>query len=66
ILSDFAEHLGLRTRGELLGWIDAAGLVVVGRDDVKPAHPKASDPTDPLHRARAAEITSLWRLAARA
>lgn len=66
ILSDLAEHLGLRTRGELLGWIDAAGLVVVGRDDVKPAHPKASDPTDPLHRARAAEITSLWRLAARA
>jgi SAM-dependent methyltransferase len=26
ILSDFAEHLGLRTRDELLGWIDAAGL----------------------------------------
>ncbi|KVE34678.1 methyltransferase [Burkholderia sp. TSV86] len=65
ILSDFAEHLGLRTRDELLGWIDAAGLRVVGRDDAKPVHPKASDPTDPLHRARAAETTSLWRLGAR-
>ncbi|AOJ67568.1 MULTISPECIES: methyltransferase [Burkholderia] len=65
ILSDFAEHLGLRTRDELLGWIDAAGLSVVGRDDIKPVHPKASDPADPLHRARAAETTSLWRLAAR-
>ena len=29
ILSDFAEHLGLRTRDELLGWIDAAGLKVL-------------------------------------
>jgi methylase of polypeptide subunit release factors len=26
ILSDLAEHLGLRTRAELLGWIEAAGL----------------------------------------
>ena len=25
ILSDLAEHLGLRSRDELLGWIDAAG-----------------------------------------
>ncbi|WP_323123098.1 class I SAM-dependent methyltransferase [Burkholderia alba] len=65
ILSDLAEHLGLRTRAELLGWIDAAGLVVLGRDDIKPHHPKAADPADPLHRARAAELTSLWRLAAR-
>ncbi len=62
ILSDLAEHLGLRSRAELLGWIEAAGLRVLGRLDAKPRHPKASDPTDPLHRARAAEVTSLWRL----
>ncbi len=65
ILSDFAEHLGLRTRDALLAMIDAAGLQVVGRDDIKPKHPKASDPTDPLYQARAAEVTSLWRLKAR-
>lgn len=65
ILSDFAEHLGLRTRDELLAAIDVAGLKVVGKLDVRPHHPKASDVTDPLHAARAAEITSLWRLAAR-
>ncbi len=65
ILSDFAEHLGLRTRDELLAAIDQAGLKVAGRQDVRPQHPKASDPTDPLHAARAAEITSLWRLVAR-
>ncbi len=63
ILSDLAEHLGLRTRAELLGWIEAAGLKVLGREDIRPRHPKASDADDPLHAARAAEITSLWRLA---
>lgn len=66
ILSDFAEHLGLRTRDELLGWIAAAGLRVAGRDDVRPHHPKALDADDPLHAARANEITSLWHLAAAA
>ena len=65
ILSDFAEHLGLRTRDELLAAIDTAGLKVAGKLDVRPHHPKASDVADPLHAARAAEITSLWRLAAR-
>jgi methylase of polypeptide subunit release factors len=65
ILSDFAEHLGLRTRDELLAAMDAAGLNVVGKLDVRPHHPKTSDPSDPLHAARAAEITSLWRLVAR-
>ncbi len=65
VLSDLAEHLGLRTRAELLAAIDAAGLKVVGRTDVRPHHPRTSDATDPLHAARAAELTSLWRLAAR-
>ncbi|EHN65316.1 methyltransferase [Comamonas testosteroni] len=63
ILSDLAEHLKLRTRDELLGWIDDAGLKVLGRDDVRPHHGKVQDREDPLHTARAAEVTSLWRLA---
>ncbi len=62
ILSDLAEHLGLRTREELLAAIAQAGLQVVGRLDAKPQHPKATDPSDPLHAARMAEVTSLWRL----
>jgi SAM-dependent methyltransferase len=65
ILSDFAEHLGLRSRDELLGWIDAAGLKVLGRSDIRPKHPKAADAEDPLYAARKAEVTSLWRLAAK-
>ena len=64
VLSDLAEHLGLRTREQLLGWIDAAGLAVAGRHDVRPTHSKASDADDPLHAARSQEVTSLWRLRA--
>ena len=64
ILSDLAEHLGLRSRDELLGWIAEAGLQVLGRQDIKPRHGKATDETDPLHAARAKEVTCLWRLAA--
>jgi methylase of polypeptide subunit release factors len=63
IISDLAEHLGLRSRAELLAAIDAAGLKVLGKTDVKPHHPRVSDSSDPLHAARAAELTSLWRLA---
>jgi methylase of polypeptide subunit release factors len=65
ILSDLAEHLGLRTREELLSWITAAGLRVVTRLDTKSHHPKAFDKTDALHIARAKETTSLWRLASK-
>jgi methylase of polypeptide subunit release factors len=65
ILSDLAEHLGLRTREELLNWIDDAGLTVIGRLDTKPHHPKAFDQADVLYAARSKEITSLWRLAAK-
>lgn len=63
VLSDIAEHLGLRSRAELLRAIDAAGLKVVSKMDVRPTHPRATDATDPLRAARAAEVTSLWRLA---
>jgi methylase of polypeptide subunit release factors len=63
ILSDLAEHLGLRTREELTGWIASGRLRVIARDDMRPRHPKAQDAGDPLHAARAREVTSLWRLA---
>ncbi|AZP14279.1 methyltransferase [Undibacterium parvum] len=62
ILSDIAEHLGLRTSAELWSWIEAGGLQVVGKMDIRPQHPKTADTSDPLHAARALEVTSLWRL----
>ena len=62
ILSDLAEHLGLRSRDQLQAWMAAAGLQVLGRHDARPRHGRVSDRSDALHAARAAELTSLWRL----
>jgi methylase of polypeptide subunit release factors len=63
ILSDIAEHIGLRTRDELIALFTAGGLKVLDKMSIRPKHPKAADPDDPLHAARAMEMTSLWRLA---
>jgi len=65
VLSDLAEHLGLRSRAELEAMIGAGGLAVVERIDARPTHAKAGDPRDPLHSARSAEVVSLWRLKVR-
>ncbi len=62
IMSDLAEHLGLRAPGELTGMIAAAGLRVLDRLDTRPVHGRPHDPNDLFHLARAAEVTSLWRL----
>ncbi|MFN7693207.1 MAG: methyltransferase, partial [Burkholderiales bacterium] len=64
IVSDLAEHLGLRDRADLLGWIEAAGLRVLDLLEIRPQHPKRDDASDPLHAARAQELTGLWRLGA--
>lgn len=62
ILSDLAEHLQLRSRDDLLAWVAAAGLEVLGRHDIRPRHGKATAGGDALAGPRAAEVTSLWRL----
>ncbi|MFN3984798.1 MAG: methyltransferase [Rhodocyclaceae bacterium] len=62
ILSDLAEHLGLRDRDSLLQLFADAGLEVAGRLDTRPTHRKTTDTDDALHAARARETTSLWRL----
>lgn len=62
ILSDLAEHLGLRTNEELQKWIQEAGLSVVEKLDIAPKHAKSTDQSDPLYAARVKEITSLYRL----
>lgn len=62
VLSDIAELLGLRSRQELMGWITAGGLTVADRLDTHPRHPKTRNQTDALHKVRAKETTSLWRL----
>ncbi len=63
ILSDLAEHLGLRSRDQLLNWIQEGGLQVVNKVDVSPKHPKTRNNDDPLFFARSKEMTSLWEFA---
>jgi methylase of polypeptide subunit release factors len=65
IMSDLAERIGLRQPDQLETLIAAAGLKVLGRLDTRPQHKRAADRDDPLYPARAAEVTSLWRLARR-
>lgn len=65
VISDLAEHLGLRGRSELLDLVTGADLRVVDRHDTRPRHSRATDAKDALHAARRAEVTSLWRLAPR-
>ncbi len=62
ILSDFAEHLGLRTHEFLLDAIKTAGLTVKDKLDIQPKHSKVADVEDRLHEARKKEVTSLWTL----
>jgi methylase of polypeptide subunit release factors len=62
ILSDLAEHLGLRKRETLLEWIDVAGLNVVEQILTKANHSKIYKRDDPLYFARSQELTSLWVL----
>ncbi|WP_280247492.1 class I SAM-dependent methyltransferase [Nocardia abscessus] len=65
ILSDLPEHLGLRTRSELLARITTAGLHITAQLDTRPTHTRATDPNTPFATARAAETTSLYRLVPR-
>ncbi|BDG10501.1 50S ribosomal protein L11 methyltransferase [Anaeromyxobacter paludicola] len=64
VLSDLAERLGLRPAGALEASFAAAGLTVTSRAEARPAHPRARDASDPLHAARAAEVTTLYVLSA--
>ncbi|MDP3608498.1 MAG: class I SAM-dependent methyltransferase [Methylophilus sp.] len=62
VMSDLAEHLGLRAPDALTQWVAEAGLTVVEQLSVAPKHAKASDQSDPLYPARSKEVTSLYRL----
>jgi methylase of polypeptide subunit release factors len=62
VMSDFAEHLGLRAKDFLLDTIKDAGLIVKNKLDIQPKHSKVSDTEDRLHEARKKESTSLWIL----
>jgi methylase of polypeptide subunit release factors len=62
VLSDLAERLGLRPKGHLEALAAKVGLSVAGTLEARPTHPRSKDELDPLHAARAAEVTRLVRL----
>ena len=62
IMSDLAEHLGLRSQDEIPELIAQHNLKLIKRLDIRPQHGKAYDANNPLHFARSKEITSLWCL----
>ena len=65
IMSDLAEHLGLREPGFLEQLFENAGLRIVTQHSTRPRHAKAGAAGDPLHFARRLETTTLWCLAAK-
>jgi methylase of polypeptide subunit release factors len=65
VISDLAERLGLRPPGHLAALAGAAGWDAEAAFSTAAAHPRARDAADPLHEARSAEITTLWRLTRR-
>lgn len=64
VISDLAELLALRPAGHVAALAARAGLRVLDVRETRPAHPRASDTSDPLHAFRARETTRLWRLGA--
>jgi SAM-dependent methyltransferase len=62
VISDLAERLGLRPEGRIAALAAQAGLRVADVREARPSHPRARDEDDPLHEARAGEVTRLHRL----
>ena len=59
VISDLAVRLGLRPVGHLEAAFASAGLVRVALCSAAPSHPRSKDEEDPLHAARAGEVTSV-------
>lgn len=64
IMSNIAEHLGLRSPQALQQWFSSAGLQVIHKSDIQPQHPKSKHQHSALSYARNLETTSLWQLIA--
>jgi methylase of polypeptide subunit release factors len=62
VLSDLAVHLGLRAPDWLERELERVGLRVAWTKAAAPTHGKAKDQADPLHAARAKEVTTLYAL----
>ncbi|MCX5730050.1 MAG: class I SAM-dependent methyltransferase [Deltaproteobacteria bacterium] len=59
VISDLAVRLGLRPAGWLEAAFAEAGLERTAMRSASPSHPRSKDQEDPLHAARAGEVTTL-------
>jgi methylase of polypeptide subunit release factors len=66
LISNLAELLGLRPLGWLEAQVERCGLEITMRHSTRPTHARAYDKSDPLHRARSSEVTSLYALGVKA
>lgn len=64
IMSDLAEHLGLREPNQLQQWFQDTGWQTIKTLSTKPKHTKAQDSNNPLAFARQQETTFLYILQA--
>lgn len=62
IISDLAEHLGLRSKSEIPDLIKSAGLTIIETCETKPRHKKSVELSDSLSEARSKEVTKLYRM----
>ena len=62
VISDLAERIGIRPPGHVEALASRAGLAIAAVREARPEHPRARDVEDPLHEARAAEVTRLYRI----
>lgn len=62
VMSNLADHIGLRQPDDLDSWIVQSGLAVIDKLETTPKHKKAQNQFDPLHEARVKEVTTLYRL----
>lgn len=62
IISDIAEHLGLRQPQELTRWFEDNNWTIKQTLSIQPKHPKSSDTNNPLFFARKKETTYLYIL----
>ncbi|HBT33332.1 MAG TPA: methyltransferase [Pusillimonas sp.] len=62
VMSNLAELVKLRPQDFIPQLAEKHGLRVIDRLDTRPGHAKTKNTHDPLHEARAREVTSLWKL----
>ncbi len=66
IISDLAAHPGVRSREELMGWIETGGLGGLEKVDNPARHPRSMDRSDLFFDARSQEVVAFRKVGVKA